>query len=86
MSLIPKETWKKCGIRIAISNNLMKNKKELWLKMHDIEVKLDVRNMSDLVKKEIHGIFNTKNPTKEQIWNIIKHDLIMAFTLLKTLL
>ena len=53
--------------------------------MHDIEVKWDVRNMSHLVRKEIHGIFNTKNPTKEQIWNIIKHDLIMTFTLLKTL-
>ena len=29
MSLIPKETWKKCGIRITIFNNLMKNKKQL---------------------------------------------------------
>ena len=25
--------------------------------------------MSHLVRKEIHGIFDTKNPTKEQIWD-----------------
>ena len=28
-----------------------------------------VENISDLVRNEIHGIFNTKNPKKEQIWN-----------------
>ena len=66
---ISAETWKKCGIKTAIFNNLTKNKKELWLKMHDVQVESSVKYMSDLVRKEIHGIFNTKNPTKEQIWN-----------------
>ena len=37
--------------------------------MHDIQVELGVKNMSDLVRREIFGIFNTKNPTKEQIWD-----------------
>ena len=60
---------KKCGIRTAIFSNLTKNKKELGLKMHDIQVKLGIKSMSDLVRKEIHGIFNTKNPTEEQIWS-----------------
>ena len=42
---------------------------ELWLKMHDMQIELGVKNMSDLVRKEIYGIFNTKNHTKEQIWD-----------------
>ena len=37
--------------------------------MHDIQVELGVKNMSDLVRKEVYGNFNTKNPTKEQIWD-----------------
>ena len=54
------ETWKKCGIETAIFNNLTKNKKELWLKTHDILVELGVKNMSDLAIKEIEGIYNKK--------------------------
>ena len=32
-----------------------------------LEVVWGVKNISDLVLKEIHGILKTKNPTKEQI-------------------
>ena len=35
--------------------------------MTDVQIKLSVKNMSDLVRREIHGILETKNPTKEQI-------------------
>ena len=35
--------------------------------MHDLLVELGVKTMSDLVRKETHGIFNTKNPKEEQI-------------------
>ena len=35
--------------------------------MHDIQVKLVVKNLSDLTIKVIKGIYNTKNLTKEQI-------------------
>ena len=35
--------------------------------MHDLQVELGVKTMSDLVRKETHGIFNTKNPKEEQI-------------------
>ena len=31
------------------------------------DVGIGVKNMSDLVRKEIRGIFRTKNPTKDQI-------------------
>ena len=34
--------------------------------MYDIQVKLCVKNMSDLRVKEIKGIFNSRNPTKQQ--------------------
>ena len=35
--------------------------------MKNVQDGLGVKNMSDLVLKEIHGICEAKNPTKEQI-------------------
>ena len=35
--------------------------------MKDVRSGMGVKNISDLVWKEIHGILKTKNPTKEQI-------------------
>ena len=40
---------------------------EIWASMKDVGSSMDVKNISDLVLKEIHGILKTKNPTKEQI-------------------
>ena len=74
---ISAETWKRCGIETAIFNSCTKNKKELWLKMHDVQVELGVKNMSDLVRKEI--------PQKNR-FGIVKHGLMMVFTLWKNLL
>ena len=51
---------KVCTIKIG-------NKKLFWVKMNDVQNGLGVKNMSDLVRKEIHGIFETKNPTKTQV-------------------
>ena len=34
--------------------------------MHNIQVKLGAKNMADLTIKEIKGIFNSRNPTKQQ--------------------
>ena len=39
----------------------------LWVKMNDVKMRLGVKNMSDLVRKEIHGVYITKTPTEEQI-------------------
>ena len=50
----------KNGIETAIFNNLTKNKKELWLKMHDIQVELGFKEMTDLTMKEIKWIYNKK--------------------------
>ena len=35
--------------------------------MRNLQDGMGVKNMSDLVLKEIHGILKAKNPTKEQI-------------------
>ena len=43
------------------------NKKLFWVKMCDVQAELGVQNMSDLVRKEVWGIFETKNSTKDQI-------------------
>ena len=43
------------------------NKSELWIKIHDIQDKLGVKNSYDLTIKAIKGIYETKTPTKKQI-------------------
>ena len=35
--------------------------------MHDIQIRLGVKNMSNLKITEIEGKFDNRNPTKEQI-------------------
>ena len=35
-----------------------------WVKMIDVQKVLGLKNMPDLVKNKICGIFETKNPTK----------------------
>ena len=51
---------KVCTIRVS-------NKKIYWVRMYDAQERIGVKNMPDLVRKEIWGIFRTKNPTKDQI-------------------
>ena len=45
----------------------------LWIKMIDIQKKLDVKHIHDLVDKEIKGKFKTKNLTDEQIKRHKRH-------------
>ena len=49
-----------CTIRVG-------NKKLFWVIMYDVEEEIRIKNMSDLVRKEICSILRTKNPTKDQI-------------------
>ena len=35
--------------------------------MNDVQNRLGIKNMSDLVRKGIFGIFETKNPTKDEV-------------------
>ena len=40
---------------------------EIWPSIKDVGSGMGVKNISDLVLKEIHGILETKKPTEEQI-------------------
>ena len=43
------------------------NKELFWVRLCDVQEGLGVTNMSVLVRKYIHGNFETKNPAKDQI-------------------
>ena len=45
----------------------IKTTSEIWVKMKDVQNGLGVTNMPNLVLKEIYGVCETKNPTKEQV-------------------
>ena len=63
MYLISAEGYEKAGV------DLLRIKKagEIWIKMKDLQDCLGVKSMSDLVLKEMCGIYKTKNITNKQI-------------------
>ena len=46
---------------------LVKNYQTIWASMKNVQDGVGVKNMSNLILKEIYGIYETKNLTKEQI-------------------
>ena len=46
---------------------LVKNYQTIWASMKNVQDGLGVKNMSNLILKEIYEIYETKNLTKEQI-------------------
>ena len=85
MYFISKETWKNSVLRTATFDNITNNKKELRLKMHNIQVEIGVENMSDLVRKKFIIFVTPKTPLKNR-FGIIKHGLMTVFTLWKKLI
>ena len=63
MYLISADGYKNADIQILI----LKKTDEIWESMKDVESDMGVKNISVVVLKEIYGICETKNPTKEQI-------------------
>ena len=51
----------------TIKRNKTANKSVSWIKMIDIQKKVNDKNIHDLVDKEIKGKFKTNNLTDEQI-------------------
>ena len=47
----------------------IKTTSEIWVSMKDVGSGMGVKNISDLVLKEIYGICETKNPTKNKLMN-----------------
>ena len=85
MFRISVETSKNIGINTIIVNN-EENKPVIWLKMHDMQDELGVKNMSDLTIKEIKGIFNSRNSTKNKLKNIKDRLVMDLFIFIKKLL
>ena len=49
---------------------IKKTSEKVWVNMKDVGSDMGVQNISDLVLKEIYGICETKNPTKNKLMNI----------------
>ena len=48
----------------------IKTTSEIWVNMKDVGNSIGVKNISDLVLKEIYGTCETKNPTKNKLMNV----------------
>ena len=59
-------TIQKCN-NAKVDTITINNRELFWVRMIDVQNRLCLKNMSDLVRKEIQGIFETKKPTPEQI-------------------
>ena len=80
MFKISAKTYEKNGIHAIIVYNET-NKLVTWLKMHDTQAKLGVKNMSNLTVNKINGIFNSRNHIKQQIEEYEIFNFIFNFIL-----
>ena len=63
MYLISAEVYKNAGVGFK----RVRKTGEIWASMKDVGSGMAVKNISNLVLKEIHYTLKTKNPGKEQI-------------------
>ena len=63
MYLISSEGYKNANVEFLTT----KTASEISVSMNDVGSGIGVKNISDLVLKEIYGICETKNPSKEQV-------------------
>ena len=63
MSLISAKGYKNAGV----GHLIIKKTGELWVSIKDVGDGLGVKNISDLVLKEIYGAYGKKELTKEEI-------------------
>ena len=61
--LIPAEGYINAGVQFL----RVQKTGEIWPSMKNVGSGMGFKNISDLVLKEMHGILETKNPTKKQI-------------------
>ena len=66
MYLVSAEGYKNVNVEFLI----IKTTSAIWVNMKDVGSGVGVKNISDLVLKEIYGICETKNPTKNKLMNI----------------
>ena len=63
MYLISVEGYKNANVEFLT----IKATSEIWVSMKDVGSGIGIIKISDLVLKEIYGIWETKNPLKEQV-------------------
>ena len=63
MYLISSEGYKNAKVYFLA----IKTTGKMWVNMKHVGSSMDVKNISDLVLKEIYGICERKNPTKKQV-------------------
>ena len=63
MYLISAKGYKNANVEFLT----IKTTNEIWVSMKDVGSGIGVQNISELVLKEIYGICETKNPSKEQV-------------------
>ena len=78
MYLISAEGYKNVNVEFFT----IKTISEIWVNMKNVGSGIGVKNISDLVLKEIHGICETKNSAKEQVNEYImtKREIYKTFT------
>ena len=78
MYLISAEGYKNAKVDFLT----IKTTSEIWVNMKDVGSGMGVKNISDLVLKEIYGICETKNPTKKQVneYKMTKRQIYKKFT------
>ena len=65
MYLISVEVYKNANVKFLTIKT-----SKIWVNMKDVGSGMGVKIISDLVLKEIYGICETKNPTKNNLMNI----------------
>ena len=77
MYLISAEGYKNANVEFLT----IKTTSEIWVNMKDVGSGMGVKNISDLVLKEIYGICETKNLTKEQVneYKMTKREIYKKF-------
>ena len=78
MYLISAEGYKSANVEFLV----IKATSEIWVNMKDVGSGMGVKNISDLVLKEIYAICETKNPTKKQVdeYKMTKRQIYKTFT------
>ena len=78
MYLISAERYKNANVAFLT----IKTTSEIWVSMKDVGSGIGVKNISDLVLKEIYGICETKNPTNKQVnqYKMTKRQIYKKFT------
>ena len=78
MYLISAEGYKNANVEFLT----IKPTSEIWVSMKDVRSGVGVKNISDLDLKEIYGICETKNSTKEQFneYKMTKREIYKFFS------